>query len=234
MQYFLDHIASVLVVSIVLLIMVLVQIRGTQSAAESTVNNMVFGDVINMYTYLHRDLENMLTDTQAMDAQSDGSYANTGGATLCTGLDTLTSGVHATNHTMTFRFPTLEDPEDPSNNNVVEVEYDLVNIGNTITLPTQDSTQTIPLFRIVRRVDGNYSGSSNDFVTSFRVETLNQFDDYNAFTPINGPCAANLRKVRFEFKMAQNGVELEAGKSSTSQTNVSRFGTTVHLNNWSL
>ena len=234
MQYFLDHIASILVVSIVLLIMVLVQIRGTQSAAESTVNNMVFGDVINMYTYLHRDLENMLTDTQALDAQSDGSYANSSGATICIGDDTTTTGIHSTQHTRTFRFPTLEDPEDPSNNNVVEVEYDLVNTGNMITLPTQDSTQTIPLFRLVRRVDGLYSGSSNNFVTAFRVETLNQFDDYNAFSPINGTCAANLRKVRFEFKMAQNGVAMEAGKTSTSQTNISRFGTTVHLNNWSL
>ena len=233
MQYFLDHLASILVVSVVLLIMVLVQIRGTQSAAESTVNNMVYGDVMNMMTYIQRDLENMLTDVQATQAQNDGlyTYAGSGGVLMCQGADTTTGGIHATTHTRSFRFPTL----DILTGNVVEVEYDLVNTGQTITLPTQDSTQTIPLFRLNRMQDGLYSGSSGDFVTSFLIESLNQFEDYDAFNRISGACASNLRKVRFEFKMAQNGVDIEVGnQSSTSQTNISRFGTTVHLNNWSL
>lgn len=233
MQFFLDHIASILIVSVVFLIMILVQLRGTESATELTINNIVYNDVVNMTSYLQRDLENMLTEQQATDAQSDGRYTYGTGVLLCAGDDTTTSGIHAANHTNFFRFPTLEDPDAPLTSNVIEVEYDLVNTGKTITLPTQDSTQTIPVFRLNRMVDGVWDGSSDDNITSFRVETLNQFDAYNAFSLTNGSCATNLRKIRFEFKMAQNGVEFTAGDQvSTSQTNVSRFGTTIHLSNW--
>jgi len=233
MQYFLDHLASILVVSVVLLIMVLVQIRGTQSAAESTINGIIFTDVVDMTEILKRDLENMLTDPQATAAQTDSSYLG-GGVTLCIGNDTTTSGIHAAQHTAFFSFPTRKPPEDVTNSEIIEVRYNLVSTGETITLPTRDSTQTIPLFRINRLVNGLFAGGSGDNVTSFRIETLNRFDDFDAFNIIDGSCSANLRKVRFEFKMAQNGVDFASGdgQTSTSQTNISRFGTTIHLTNW--
>ena len=234
MQYFLDHIASIMIVSVVLLIIVVVQVRGTQSAAESTINNMVYNDVVNISSFLKRDLENMLTQPQAADAETAGryTYASSGGVTLCTGVDSTTGGIHSANHTVSFRFPTLADPDNPLTSNVIEVEYDLVKTGKTITLPTQDSTQTIPLFRLNRVANGVFSGASEDAVTAFRIEALEAGDRYNAFTRINGGCTVDLRKVRFEFKMAQDGVDMEARKSSTSQTNISRFGATVHLSNW--
>ena len=232
MQFFLDHLASILIASGVLLIIVFVQIRGTQSAAESVVNNAMYGDVVNMASYLQRDLENMLTDTQAADAQTSGNYTHPGGVVLCTSTDSTTGGTHSATHTTSFRFPTL-NLSTPAPDDVVEVEYDLVNTGKSIKLPTQDSTQTIPIFRLNRMENGNYAGSSDDVMTSFRVESLELGESYTDFSPLSGTCTTNLRKIRFEFKMAQTGVDLQAGdQSSTSQTNISRFGATVHLSNW--
>lgn len=224
MNIFIDHLAAMIIASVALLIIVLVQVRSTQTSVDTTVHYKIYEEAINLRDYLHTDLENMLTDVQTQLAIDQSRYHGSG-ALLCSGVDSA-------GQTVSFSFPTLNNP-DSANGLVSEITYDLVNTGATITLPTQDSTQTLPVFRLERLIDGSYSGSTIDVVTYFRIETLRKQNGFDQFAPINGVCPSDISKVRFEYKVATQGVEFATQEQrSTSQTNISRFGTTIHLSNW--
>ena len=224
MNIFIDHLAAMIIASVALLIIVLVQVRGTQTSADSLINYQVFEEIMNVREYLQRDLENMLTEVQTQAAIDESRYRGSG-ALLCSGTD-------SSGHTISFSFPTLNNP-DSTNGLVIEVTYDLIKTGNNVQFLSQGVTQTLPIFRLERLVNGVFSGSTTDVITAFRLETLQRGAGFTNFTPINGGCPSDLAKVRFEYKIAANGLDFSAGdQRSTSQTNISRFGATVHLSNW--
>lgn len=228
MQFIFDHMGAFFAMTGVLLIFGLVQMRGTQSASEAVLNNMVYSDIVGFSEYLMADLSNMRTQAQTDDAITAGNFVG-GSAYDC-------SVTKNGDVTTVFTFPTLGDPQasysvsNPNDEEIVLVSYVLTDTGETITIPKEASTETVPLYIIERMIDGNSTGSSRKFVTHFLVELLNKgSSDYNANT---ASCATNLAKVRFELKFATEGIEYATmDQLSTSQSNVTRYGSTVDLSN---
>ncbi len=228
MQFIFDHMAAFFGMTGVLLIFGVIQVRGTQSAAEAVINNMVYEEAANFSEILQVDISNMRNQTQTDDAIAAGRFKG-GSAYECS--ITKTGDV-----TTVLTFPTLADPysdyssSNPSEANVELVSYILVDSGETITIPKETSTETVPVYTIARIVDSKTTGESAQFVTHFLVEFLNKATP--EFSANSAACSADLSKIRFELKMATGGVEFATkDQRSTSQTNLSRFAATVDLPN---
>ena len=228
MQFIFDHMGAFFAMTGVMLIFGMIQMRGTQSASEAVLNNMVYSDIVGFSEYLSADLTNMRTQTQTDDAISAGKFT---GGTIYECSVTKNGDV-----TTVLTFPTLSDPQssysttNPNDGEIILVNYVLTDTGETITIPKESSQETVPLYIIERIVDGKSTGSSRKFVTHFLVEFLNKgSSDYNSNS---ANCTANLSKVRFELKFATEGVEYATmDQLSTSHSNVTRFGSTVDLSN---
>ncbi len=226
MHVFFDHLSAIVISSAIIIIAALIQVRGSQQAAESTISHMVYADILEFKTFLDRDLENMLNEVQTDQAIAEGRYAG-GPAFTCAGVDSA-------GYTTSFTFPTLAD-QDSTGGTVLEITYVLVNTGQSISIPGRDSTETHPLFRIERLAGSSYTGTSQNNVIAFRIETAGEGDGYSNFTPLQGACPDDLLKIRFEFKLANQGAGYAtADQRSMSQSNMSRFGNTLHLSNWEL
>ncbi len=228
MQFIFDHMAAFFAMSGVMLIFGIIQIRGTQSASEAVINNMVYSEIVGFSEYLQVDLNNMRTQTQVEDAISNDTY--TGGTAYECGI-TKSSGV-----TTVLMFPTLADPyagyssTNPEDAEVILVKYELTPTGETMTIPREDSEETVDLYTIERTVDGKNTGGSRKFVTHFIVEFLDKGS--SSFSSNSASCSGTLSKVRFELKFAVEGVEyITTDQKSKSQSNVARFGATVDLPN---
>lgn len=224
-----DQLTAVIIAGAVLLIFAFIQYKGWQSSSEATLYNIVYQDALEISKILETDLENLRTEDQTNEANSRGNLA--GGAGFSCEL-TASGG-----KTTAFTFPTLTDPDnaytlaDPDDASVSIVRYELVDTGNTMNLTEGSSTSVAPLYRLDRTIDGNYAGGSQENITHFLVELSRKGSD--TFDSSSGICPTEMDNVRFEFKVATNSLgETPDGQSSTSQANISRFGTTVILANW--
>jgi hypothetical protein len=228
MQVVFDHIISLIIGAVVLLIFVAVQLRGSQSMSETSLHQRVYADALDAGSMLQRDFENMRTAEQTAEAEARGVF--TGGAYACTivaGGDT----------TYAVTFPTLSDPEgvalldDPMDAPVQLVTYALVASGDTTTVDLGTSTAPLPLFRLDRTVNGVSTGQTRDQIVHFRVGLADRGSA--VFNTASGNCPDDLASIRFELKTAVEGVSHIAGdQRNTSQLNISRYGTTVDLANW--
>lgn len=228
MQFIFDHMSAFFAMTGVMLIFGLIQMRGTQTASEAVINHMVYSEIVNFGEYLQTDLSNMRTEEQTQAAIADDRLI--GGSTYACSL-TKTGDV-----TTSFTFPTLADPNstysssDPNQGDIELVTYQLMDSGQTINLNRGDSVATVPLYTIERMVDGKSTGGSQNYVTHFLIEVLDKSG--SGFSSASSNCSAELTKVRFELKFATQGIEyITQDQKNTSQANISRYGSTVHLAN---
>ena len=99
MQFLFDHISSFLVFAAIMLIVGVIQLRGMQSNAETTVNYMVRSGTLDISEMLERDLMNMRTQAQTDSAIARGVFS--GGAVTSYQCDFTFNG----DTTLTFYFP---------------------------------------------------------------------------------------------------------------------------------
>ena len=226
MHVILDHLAAVIISSVILLVLALVQVRGTQTNTEATMNHIAYSEALNINDFLERDLENMLTTDQVTAAIAAGKMI---GAVGWSCQLTNPTGVL----TQSFTFPTLNpdsvlNPTDPS---AIQVTYTLNATGDSAFVPVNGALVFSPLFQIRRIVDGTITGASMGVVTNFLIEAASR--GVPGFPTAAGTCPASMSKVRFEYKLAVEPVEFTTtDQRNTNQLNVSRFGATVSLTNW--
>lgn len=236
MQAIFDNLISILISSVVLFIFVFLQFRGTMSATEQTINYMVVSEAFNINRLLERDIENMLTEAQTNFSLNAGNFTSSS-ATFTCNLNTVNDLA------VNFTFPTIEFPDstmnavDPNNTKAIEVTYSLSAAGDSAMIPVNNVMQSVPLFELVRLVDGDTTASSQPYITDFLVQFVRQgssdLEPVDTVTPTATFCNDNLAKVRFEFSLATEGVGfITPDQQSTSRQNQSRFGTTVNLTNW--
>ncbi len=228
MQFIFDHISSVLVASVVLVIFAMLQLRGSQTLSETSIHQMVYSDALDAGAMLQRDLENMRTDSQTAEALTRGVLA--GGAYSCA---MTASG----DTTLTLTFPTLADPDgvaalaDPMDAPVQIVTYVLEAVGDSASVDKGTSIEYYPLYRLNRIVDGTFTGGTKGNVVHFNVGLSTQGS--SVFNTGSAVCPSDLAKIRFELKTAIDGVtHVASDQRSVSQLNLSRFATTVDLTNW--
>jgi hypothetical protein len=230
MQVILDHLAALIIVSVLVIIFAFLQVRGVQSASETTVNAMVREATLDISFMLEKDIANMRTDTQTADAILRGIF--TGGGWAC---GTTASG----DTTIAFSFVTLSDPFapidslDPGNAPVSLVTYQLTREpGASVSREMGAVTQTHPLYSLQRIINGAVTGQTQPYITFFDVEFAQR--GIAAFIPTSTTtCPTDLTRVRFQLQMAQEGIgRIAADQLSNSQLNFSRYGSTIDLPNW--
>jgi hypothetical protein len=229
MQFLLDHIRSFIVFSAIILIVVLLQLRGIQSSAETVTNYMVRSGTLDISEMLERDLTNMRTQTQTDWAISQSNFKPAAIAAYECKF-TMSSDT-----TMSFSFPTLEDPQtdyaDPTTAPVVQVVYQLTRLSGAVAREIGGATISHPLYRLDRIAGDDPNGWSDDSVTYFRIEFAERANP--AFqVPAGVDCPTALSKIRFQIQMAKEGFEEPTDQKSKSQLNFSRYGATVELSNW--
>ena len=223
MHVFLDHLASTLVLSVLVLIFVLVQFRGAQSNAESVVNHVVRSETLEIVETLERDIVNIRTQTQTQNAISAGNF--TGGTVYNCGM-TVNGDT-----TLAFTFPTLANPQAGDTASVALVNYVLIQVpGNSVSRMMGGVEVSHPLYRLERQIGTDITGISQSTVTYFNVD---YFRDGVALPVLNGVCPADMDRIRFQLQMARPGIEEAAmNQMSRSQLNFSRYGATLDLVNW--
>jgi hypothetical protein len=230
MQVVLDHLAALIIVSVLVIIFALLQVRGVQSASETTVNAVVREATLDLASMLEKDIANMRTETQTTEAITRGVFTGLGW-----NCGTTASG----DTTVAFTFVTLTDPYaavdslDPGGTPVSEVVYQLVReSGQSVSRQMGAVTVDHPLYRLQRVINGAVTGQTMPYITFFDVEFA-QRGVFNFIPTSNTTCPTDLARVRFQLQLAQEGVEqLAFDQSSTSQLNFSRYGLTVDLLNW--
>lgn len=228
MQFIIDHLAAFIIFSAVMLIVAVLNLRGMQSNAETTVNYMVRSGTLEISEILERDLVNMRTEDQTNTAIANGVFA--GGAITNYTCNLTVSG----DTTVAFTFPTLADPQasftNPDLVPVIQVIYQLTPVTGSISRLIEGSTVNHKLYRLDRFADGSENGWSDEGVTFFRVEFAERGNP--AFQTL-GTCPGDtFSKVRFQIQMAQNAFEGISDQESRTQLNFSRYGSTVELSNW--
>ena len=237
MHIILDHISAVLVSAVMLIIFVLLQVRGTQSNTETTINYMVRSGTLEFAEMLERDLINMRTAAQTDEAAADSMLI--GGIAFACSTDV---SAHSTSGdtTIAFTFPTLSDPQvaaglmNPDSAEVTIVSYRLIREeGMSISRMLGPITLTHPLYRLERQVNGVARGMSPATVTYFNIDFGKRDGTFQPAT--NTSCPIDMNRVRFQIQMARNGVEdIAPDQRNMSQLNFSRYGGTVDLINWDL
>ena len=228
MQFLLDHISSFIVFSAVMLIVALLQLRGMQSNAESVVNYMVRTGTLDISEMLERDLLNMRTEQQTLNAIGDNVFPGNTGVFQC---DMTASG----DTTMSFTFPTLKNPQlditNPDTATVAQVLYQLTpDPGFSVSRLIEGDTLVHQLYHLDRFVTGEANGWSDRGIAFFRIELAEKGNP--AFLSATGACPPALSRVRFQIQMTQRGFEEITDQESRTQLNFSRFGSTVDLSNW--
>ncbi len=232
MHILLDHISALLIVSVLVAIFALIQLRGSQSTSDVAVNYMVRTETLEIADMLERDLLNMRTKDQTDAAIAAGKFFG-GGAYVCTA-----TAAAAGDTTLSFTFPTLSDPQgvgalaDPDSADVSLVTYQLIPVpGQSIDRMQGNSMVSHPLFRLERRVGVDDTGSSQATVTYFNIDYGRVTGD---FIDATGGCPGDqLKKIRFQVQMARQSYDEATGdQTSRSQLNFSRYGQTVELANF--
>lgn len=229
MQFIFDHIASVLVASVVIMIFAMLQLRGSQTLSETSIHQIVYSDALSAGRMIQRDLENMRTEEQTTEAIARGVLTG-GGAYVCA----MTANGDTT---LTLTFPTLTDPEgvtalaDPMDAPVQIVTYFLEAVNDSVKVDKGASMTHYGQYRLNRLVGGTFTGGTKGNVVHFSVGLASRGS--SAFTTASSNCPAALAKIRFELKTAIDGItHVAADQRSTSQLNLSRYATTVDLTNW--
>ncbi|NNF58843.1 MAG: hypothetical protein HKN04_11455 [Rhodothermaceae bacterium] len=207
MVAWLDHLAAVLIGSVILVVLMLMQQRTRQHTVEATVNQVVQARAHAFVRLLERDVENMRTEAQALNAL--GTY------TCAVSRDT--SG-----RTTAFTFPTLLDPDQGPTSPVGHVTYRLEAAGDSVRVGEAIS----PLFRIVREEDDGSitmtAGGSGETIVGFDVALFALRSAAPTFT-----CPDNLSRVRLEVQAAVEGpAQQAADQRATSRHTLTRHGFT--------
>ena len=206
MQAILDHLAAILVASVLLVLFGAVQLRGQQSSVDARRDYMVKSRAYAFAQSLERDAENMRSRKQVEDARATTQPAL--GAYTCR-VERDAGGL-----TTAFTFPTV----DAAGTSIVQVTYELKDAGKSTT--AKDEAQA--LYRINRLVDGAQDGSSGDIVTDFAVGLLGS----GGASVHEGDCPTDLRQVRVQMMAALEGVAPN-DRASGSGFNTTRYGATI-------
>jgi hypothetical protein len=159
MHFILDHIASVVIAGVILLILLSLTYRGQDTTHEATMYYTAKTSMLSMVEWIEQDFKNIGSGKKHPDSS-------------IVALDTLGA-------TKRFRFYAKQYPTD---NNASVIEYEWEQDG-TVDL----DTATVPLYIIRRKVDSDSSGTweltgwSQDTVTDFRIRLLTA-DSTNAAT----------------------------------------------------
>lgn len=221
MHVFLDHLASILIMSVLALIFALIQFRGIRSNAEVVVNHSVRSETLEIVEMLERDIMNLRTDVQTQTAITNTTYAGL----LPPDCDMTLAG----DTTTVFTFPTLADPQSGDTAAVALVSYVLIPEADSVSRMINGAIIKHPLHRLERIIGTTVTGKSQSTVTYFKID---YFRDGGA--PVVGTsCPADMNRIRFQVQMAQPQVEdITPDQISRSQTNFSRYGATIDLANW--
>ena len=208
----LDHLAAVLIGSVILVVLMLMQQRTRQHTVEATVNQVVQARAYKFVRLLERDVENMRTEAQAL---------NTLGSYTCT-VSRDTSG-----RTTAFTFPTLLAPDQGTASSVGHVTYRLQAAGDSVRV----GEAYRPLFRVVREEDdgggAELTGGSGETIVGFDVALFALRSTAPTFT-----CPDNLSRVRLEVHAAVEGPARQAAdQRSTSLHTLTRHGFTFRPHN---
>ena len=238
MQVILDNLMAVVISSVLVFIFALLQLRGMSNTSETSLNYMVRTETLSIARMLEQDIENMRTEDQTNEAIANGDFTG-GGVFSCVAVDGGTDDL-----TLEFTFPTLLDHQgttslsDPTTADVQLISYVLVDTGTLLPLKSGGTTTNLPLYRLERRVNGVSGGGSRGYVIDFKVEFLQGGTGtpllaHGRSTPSNVSCPSDMKKVRFQIKMATDAItNVTHDQESTSQLNFSRYGNTIDLINW--
>lgn len=192
MNIFLDHISALLVSAVMVTIFVLLQVRGTQSNTEATINYMVRSETLDIAEILERDLLNMRTDAQTQVARDAGKLVGGTAFTCSTSVSSATVGEDTTR---IFSFPTLSNPQaaagllNPDSAEVTIVSYTLIReSGNNVSRYRGVDTLNHPLYRLERQVNGVARGWSQSAVIFFNVEFGLRNGSFAAASSTSCPC----------------------------------------------
>ena len=206
MAVILDHLTAIIVASSLLGVLLFVQQRGNQTAAENTIHHNAQLLAFSIMETLERDIENMRDESQTDEEQ-------------CVEHD-------GTNTTL-LQFHTLADPSLGEASPIIAVTYRFENAYHTVPVngvPT-------PAFRLARYVnDGSgldyvFDGGSAETLVGFQASLFSE--DGN--TVETDDCGLDdLGRVRVELTSAQIGVARLAGdQDATSRSAQTRQAFTL-------
>ncbi len=229
MHILLDHITA-FVVATVLFVSVFTMInRSRQNAVEMQIGQMVQEQAYEFTRILERDLENIRSEAQVL---ARNSYLEPDLTNICSYV------VDEKGRTRHLIFPTLKDPRLGANSDIVNVEYELVPADTSVLY----LGERLELFTIERflRPGGDVvripDGSSGAFITHFAItmHTEGVGGTELSETASSGDCPpdGSLTKTNIEIQAAMPTLEYVSGdERSTSNLNVTRFGSVVYSSN---
>lgn len=234
MQFILDHLSALIISSVVLLIAVGMQVRGSFGLIESHIADTVQNEIQSMHKILEWELSMMPTEDYVNNtAIPEGRFHGPGGAFNCAFAQTGDNTTEFTFPTFdrTFGIPdSLQPPIDSSI--VIEVKYRLVEYDSAY-VSTGTNDLRFPLYRLERSVNDTLTGYLNEILTGFQVQQLPLGGGPNGFAATSGGCPPNMRKVRYQYRMVTQGIDFsDKNKRSTNRLNQGQFGMTVDLMNW--
>ena len=234
MQFIFDHLTALIISSTVILIIVVMQVRGSFSMIETHVAESVQNEMQDLHEILEWELSMMPTQDYTNNvAIPDGRFLGPG-TFRCEFTQTG-------NNTTQFIFPTfdkefgiadsLQPPVDSMD--VIEVRYDLVALNDSISVSTGATDIFLPIYRLERYVNGGFSGDLNEVLTDFQIQHIALNGGPNGYTSITGNCPSTMRKIRYNYRMVTQGIDfITNDQRSSGQLNQGQFGMTVDLINW--
>jgi|GEM_PF-5622004 len=230
MQFVLDHISALIIASAVILIIAVVQVRGSFDLIESTVSETVEIDAYSLHKMLEWDIAHMATEDQTNLKAADGKYF--GGSYECA---ISQSG----NLTDTLTFASMNAPFDTTLStpldslHAIKVSYTLVPNGDSTRVWSDTTELRVPLFRLQRSVNDTLTGYLSEIITDFQVQLLSVGGGPEGFVALNGPCPTNMRALRYEYRVVTPGVDFKTtDQRNTNRLNQRQFGITVNLDNF--
>ena len=206
MAVILDHLTAIIVASSLLGVLLFVQQRGHQRAAENTIHHNAQVQAFSIMETLERDIENMrdehLTD-EPQCVQHDGT------------------------NTTFLRFHTLADPSLGETSPILAVSYELEDAGWEVPV----NGVLTPVYRLARYVrDGSGSGyvldgGSTETLTGFQASLISE----DGSTVQTDGCGIDqMGRVRVELTAAQMSVSrLASDQNATSRSNQTQQAFTV-------
>ncbi|MBX2820499.1 MAG: hypothetical protein KTR29_12480 [Rhodothermaceae bacterium] len=230
MQFVLDHISALIIASAVILIIAVIQVRGSFDLIESTVSESVERDAISLHEMLQWDIVHMTTEDQTNDRAADGKYF--GGSYEC-------AFSQSGDLTDTLTFAALSAPFDTTGAppldslHAIKVSYALVPNGDSTRVWSDTTELRVPLYRLQRSVNDTLTGFLSEIITDFQVQQLSVGGGPEGFVALNGPCPSNMRALRYEYRVVTPGVDFKTtDQRNTNRLNQRQFGITVNLDNY--
>lgn len=237
MQFILDHLSALIISSVVILIIVSIQVRGTYSMIETHVSETVQNDVQSLHEILEWELTQMATEDYITSvALPEGRFHGASGTFQCWFDQDPVNG-----NTRTFVFPTFDRPfgipdslqPPPDSVDIIEVKYSLVPYGDSLSVWSDTAFQHLGLYRLERSVNDTLTGYLNEVITDFRVEQVSLGGGPEGYIGVDGPCPTDMRRIRYEYKMLNQGMDFATNDQlNTNRLNQGQFGMTVNLEMW--